>query len=116
MIGAITTLLVCQLVGELMSRGLHLPVPGPVLGMIILLAGLLARGRDGETPPALEQAADALLGNLGLLFVPAGVGVVLYGPLLARNWAPIATAVLLGTVLAIGFTGWLAQKLLARFG
>lgn len=116
MIGAITALLVCQLAGELLSRGLHLPVPGPVLGMILLLIGLLARDREGQPPAALDEVANALLGNLGLLFVPAGVGVVLYGPLLARNWAPIAMAVLVGTVAAIGFTGWLAQKLLRRFG
>ena len=116
MIAPITALLVCQLVGELVSRGLHLPVPGPVLGMIMLLIGLLVRDRDGEAPAALSQVADALLGNLGLLFVPAGVGVVLYGPLLARNWAPLAMAVLVGTPIAIGVTGWLAQKLLGRFG
>lgn len=116
MIGAITALLVCQLAGEFLSRGLHLPVPGPVLGMILLLIGLLARDREGQPPAALDEVANALLGNLGLLFVPAGVGVVLYGPLLARNWAPIAMAVLVGTVAAIGFTGWLAQKLLRRFG
>ena len=116
MIAPITALLACQLLGELVSRGLHLPVPGPVLGMIMLLVGLLVRGREGEAPAALNQVADALLGNLGLLFVPAGVGVVLYGPLLARNWASIAVAVLVGTLAAIGFTGWLAQKLLRRFG
>lgn len=124
MIGAITALLVCQLAGEFLSRGLHLPVPGPVLGMIMLLVGLLIRDRrttpaadaEPDAPAALNHVADALLGNLGLLFVPAGVGVVLYGPLLARNWAPIAVAVLVGTILAIAVTGRLAQAMLRRFG
>jgi holin-like protein len=124
MIGAVTALLVCQLAGELISRGLHLPVPGPVLGMIMLLIGLLIRDRrttpaadaEPQAPESLNHVADALLGNLGLLFVPAGVGVVLYGPLLARNWAPIAVAVFIGTILAIAFTGRLAQAMLRRFG
>ena len=120
MIGGITTLLVCQLAGELVSRGLHLPVPGPVLGMLMLLIGLLLRdrirGSQDEEPPALGSVADALLGNLGLLFVPAGVGVVLYGPLLAQNWVPLAVAIFGGTILAIGVTGRLAQALLRRFG
>ena len=120
MIAGITALLVCQLVGELLSHALRLPVPGPVLGMILMLTALLVRDRvrptEGEPPPALAVVADALLGNLGLLFVPAGVGVVLYGPLLASNWAPIAVAILIGTVLAIGVTGRLAQFLLRRFG
>ena len=116
MIGGITALLMCQLAGELVSRGLHLPVPGPVLGMLMLLVLLITLDRKGEAPPSLGQVADALLGNLGLLFIPAGVGVVLYGPLLARNWAPLTVAVVVGTTVAIGVTGRLAQFLLRRFG
>jgi holin-like protein len=114
MIGALATLLACQLAGEVLARALHLPVPGPVIGMALLFAGLLLRGR--EAPPALEATSDALLGNLGLLFVPAGVGVVLYLPLLARDWAPISLAVVAGTLLGIAATGRLAQALLRRLG
>lgn len=116
MIAAITVLLVCQLAGELLARALHLPVPGPVIGMVLLFAGLLLRhGSEGEPPPALAAVADTLLANLGLLFVPAGVGVVIYGPLLARDWVPIAIAVFAGTLIAIAATGRLAQALLRRF-
>ena len=114
MIGALATLLTCQLAGEVVARALHLPVPGPVIGMALLFAGLLLRGR--EAPPALDAVADGLLGNLGLLFVPAGVGVVLYLPLLARDWAPLSLAVVVGTLSAIAFTGRLAQWLLRRLG
>jgi len=49
------------------------------------------------------------LANLGLLFVPAGVGVVLYLPVLAKDWAPLSLAILVGTLAAIGVTGLLAQ-------
>ncbi|MBK1660159.1 CidA/LrgA family protein [Paracraurococcus ruber] len=114
MIAALTALLTCQLLGEVLVRALHLPVPGPVLGMVLLFAALLARGR--AVPGELGATADALLGNLGLLFVPAGVGVVLYLPLLARDWAPVSLAVLAGTLLAIAATGRLAQALLRRLG
>jgi holin-like protein len=113
MIGALATLLVCQLAGELAARALSLPVPGPVIGMVLLFAALLLRGRDAP-PEELSRAADALLGNLGLLFVPAGVGVVLYLPLLARDWAPLSLAVLAGTLAAIAATGRLAQFLFRR--
>ena len=65
-------------------------------------------------PRALSSAADALLGNLGLLFVPAGVGVVLYLPVLARDWAPISLAILAGTLASVAVTGRLAQALLRR--
>ena len=82
MIGSITALLLCQLVGELLARGLHLPVPGPVIGMILLFVALLMRHGGEDAPAPLALTADTLLANLGLLFVPAGVGVVIYGPLL----------------------------------
>lgn len=117
MTGAITTLLSCQLVGELLTRALHLPVPGPVLGMVLLFVLLLVRHREGEQPPAsLTQVADTLLGHLGLLFVPAGVGVVVLLHTLADNWLPLALAVGGGTLLGIALTGRLAQALLRRFG
>jgi holin-like protein len=111
-IPAITTLLVCQLAGEIASRALGLPVPGPVIGMVLLFVALLLRGR--EAPGPLGRMADGLLDNLGLLFVPAGVGVVLHLPLLARDWAPLSLAVLAGTLAAIAATGRIAQALLRR--
>jgi holin-like protein len=112
MIPAVTALLTCQLLGEVASRALGLPVPGPVVGMVLLFLVLLARGR--EAPEGLGRAAGALLDNLGLLFVPAGVGVVLHLPLLARDWAPLSLAILAGTLAAIAATGRLAQFLLRR--
>jgi holin-like protein len=113
-IGALATLRVCQLCGEVLVRALSLPVPGPVLGTVLLFLALLLRG--GEEPRSLGATADALLGNLGLLFVPAGVGVVLYLPVLARDWAPISLAIVVGTLAAVAATGRLAQALLRRLG
>ena len=97
MSAALAALLLCQLAGEILVRALHLPVPGPVLGpvlgMALLVAGLVLRGR--APPPALGAAADALLGNLRLLFVPAGVGVMLYRHALRNGFhraPPLGTA------------------------
>jgi holin-like protein len=113
MINALTGLLVCQLVGELLARALELPVPGPVLGMVLLFAVLLLRhGEDGVAPDSLNTVAGTLLNHLGLLFVPAGVGVVLYLPLLARDWLPISLAILVGTLGGVAVTGRLAALLL----
>ncbi|PZW41045.1 holin-like protein [Humitalea rosea] len=114
MIAGLTTLLACQLAGELLARAFGLPVPGPVVGMVLLFAALMLRRRP--VPAGLNTTADGLLANLGLLFVPAGVGVVLYLPLLAREGPAIALAVVGGTLLTIAATGRLAQALLRRFG
>ena len=114
-IGALAALLGFQLLGELLVRGLGLPVPGPVIGMVLLFAGLLLRHERGAPEP-LAQAAGGLLNNLGLLFIPAGVGVVLYLPLLVQHWAPILLAIVVGTVAAVAVTGWLAQALLRGGG
>lgn len=87
-----------QLAGEVVSRGLDLPIPGPVLGMAALLAGF-------RLVPAVERLvrpiAQALLGNLSLLFVPAGVGIVAHLPLLRAEGPALALALILSTAAAI---------------
>jgi putative effector of murein hydrolase LrgA (UPF0299 family) len=108
-IPALAGLLLCQLAGETIVRVAALPLPGPVLGMVILFALLLGRG---GVPAPLGAVADALLRHLGLLFVPAGVGVVLHVDLLAAAWAPLALAIVVGTLAAIGVTGLIAARLL----
>ena len=111
MLGYITLLLVCQLTGEVIARLSGLPIPGPVLGMVILFIGLVVRGR---TPVELEKTATGLLRHLSLLFIPAGVGVIVHLKLLAAELAPIAGALTLGTLLTIGVTGVVMQALNRR--
>lgn len=108
MLGYLTVLLVCQLIGEIIVTGFSMPIPGPVLGMALLFLGLVIRR---GSPPGLDDFSRGLLQHLGLLFVPAGVGVVLHLQLLADAWLPIAGALLFGTGLTIVVTGWLMQRL-----
>jgi putative effector of murein hydrolase LrgA (UPF0299 family) len=96
-VAALTLLLSCQLAGELVTRALILPVPGPVFGLALLFAILLWRRRSG---PALDQTADLLLANLSLLFVPAGVGIVQHWHLLSDRLVPILATVILSTLLS----------------
>lgn len=110
MIQALTILLGCQLAGEIFTRGLALPVPGPVLGLALLAAGLWWNAhRTGAPPEAVERTqigklALALLANLGLLFVPAGVGVVEQLPVLGNNAAAIVIALVVSTALTLVVT------------
>ncbi len=106
MLAFLSLLLVCQLAGETIALAGGLPVPGPVIGMAILFAGLMIRGGVGAE---LDRLSDTLLRNLALLFVPAGVGVVLHADLIAREWLPISAALVLGTVVTIAVTGLIMQ-------
>ncbi len=98
MVFALSLLLGCQLVGELIVRALGLPIPGPVLGMALLFALLLWRGTVWAP---LGQATDFLLKHLSLLFVPAGVGVVQHWELLQTRLLPLAVTLVASTLLAI---------------
>ena len=104
----LTLILALQLAGEILHLGLGIPVPGPVIGMGLLFAGLLVKG---AVPRALETTAFGILENLSLLFVPAGVGVMLYLPLLADEWPSVVTALLGSTVAAIAVTGLVMVRL-----
>ena len=109
MLPYITVLLLCQLAGEVTVRLLGLPLPGPVVGMVILFAGLVARGR---IPAGLDLAVKAILGNFALLFIPASVGVMVHLKVIATEALPIAMAVLGSTVATIVISGRLMQFLL----
>lgn len=113
MLGGLTTLLLFQLAGEVTVRGLGLPLPGPVLGMVCLFGFLLLRERrTGRTPPeGLSRAAEGLLSHLGLLFVPAGVGVINGLAVLAASAWPIAAAIGLSTALSLIVTAFVMQSL-----
>ncbi len=101
MLGAFTLLLVYQLVGEVAVHLLALPVPGPVVGMLLLFLTLLYRG---SAPEGLRGTCQTLLSHLSLLFVPAGVGVMLHFQRLGAEWLPISVALVASTVLTIGVT------------
>ena len=101
MLEYLTFILVCQLAGEFIVASLDIPVPGPVVGMLLLFGFLLFRG---EVPARLAQVADTLLRNLSLLFVPAGVGVMLHFELLGSDAVPLAVALVLSTLATIAVT------------
>lgn len=110
MIHAILILLICQLLGEGVSRAAGLPLPGPVLGLIILLAALAVLPNLAEK---LRPVTQTILGNLSLLFVPAGVGVVQHLPRIAEAGLGLVVALVASTVLAIA-AGALAFAAVAR--
>lgn len=111
MIGAFALLLAFQLGGEALARLLGLPVPGPVVGMSLLFAALLIHGR---TPPAVDTTARGLLACLALLFVPAGVGIMVHGERVAAEWLPLAVTLVASTAITMVVTGWTLFALMRR--
>lgn len=108
MLPSLTILLVCQLAGEVIARLFKLPIPGPVVGMMLLFAGLVIRRGIPET---LEKTGTTLLSHLSLLFIPAGVGVTVHLKLLADEWLPIVVALIVSTVVTLAVTGLVMQAL-----
>jgi len=133
----VTWLLVFQCIGEVLVRATGAPVPGPVVGMVLLFAWLRWRaaravsagaaptgagtapsrpdgGAASSEPPGLTVAADGLLKHLSLLFVPAGVGVMLHASRLADEWLAIAVALVVSTVAAIAAAALTMRALMPR--
>lgn len=106
-LNGITLLLVYQLAGEIIVRLLGVPIPGPVLGMVMLFITMMIRGRASES---VEQASTALLSHLSLLFVPAGVGMMAHFGRIAEEWLPITLALLLSTVITMVATALIMQQ------
>lgn len=101
MIRALATLLLFQALGETLRVAFALPVPGPVIGMALLAAWLLLRPAEAA---ALRDTSQGLLRHLSLLFVPAGVGVMLHAGRLADEGLAIAAALVVSTVASIAAT------------
>jgi len=112
MLGALTVLLVYQLIGEIIVQFLRLPIPGPVVGLLLLFLTLCVRGKLAEP---LRDTANGILQHLSLLFVPAGVGVMVHFARVSGEWLPILLAVLISTALAIGVSA-LVMRALMRGG
>ena len=110
MVPALAIVLGFQLVGEVISRGLGLPLPGPVVGLVgLVVAFRLVPGLAER----LRAVITGLLGHLSLFFVPAGVGVIAHLPILREQGLALGAAIVGSTLLALAAGAW-AFVLVAR--
>lgn len=127
MILSLTLILLAQLIGEALARATDLPVPGPLIGMALLLLFLVVRDRASRLAPRvlapplvdgrLESTGKGLLANLSLMFVPAGAGIVGRLDVLAVHGIALAVVVVVSTVATLAATAltfvavsrWLAK-------
>ena len=111
MLSALTLLLLLQLTGEIFVQFFALPVPGPVIGLVLLFAALVVRGRLGDD---LRSTANNLLQHLSLLFVPAGAGVMIHASRVADEWLALSVALVGSTLLSRAATA-LSLKFFLRY-
>jgi putative effector of murein hydrolase LrgA (UPF0299 family) len=110
-VSAIFVLIVLQLIGESIVQVSGLPVPGAIIGLILLYAILVLRGQISDE---MSRTSGFLLQNLGVLFVPAGVGVIAYLPMIATLWWIIVLVLLVSVAATIAITGLVVVRLSPR--
>lgn len=113
-INGVTILLMYQLIGEVSVRYLSLPISGPVLGMILLFISLLL---SRNVNASLDTATTTLLSHFSLLFVPAGVGIMVHFERIENEWLPISVALLLSTFVTLILTAaimWLINGMFSK--
>ena len=110
MIDGLVRILLFQGLGEIIARFFLPLVPGPVIGLVMLLAFLAWRG---AVPEGVELVSAAFMRYLGVLFVPAAVGVVLFWPHVQRQALAIALALVVSVVATVAVSA-LVAKLLSR--
>ncbi len=118
MLRAIFLIFVLQLAGEFLQKYFELTVPGPVIGLLLMLGLLLflkpSRGSDSGFGQQVMSTANTLLQHLSLLFVPIGVGVVMHLQLLESQLAKVLGVIVIGTLLTLICTALLFQWLRKR--
>lgn len=104
-----------QLVGKSIQKYFLLNIPGPVIGLILLLITFIFLGKKSKNIVRLKkeisETANQIINYLSLLFVPIGVGVVMHISYLEKNLINVLIVIIIGTVLTIGFTAYLMEKI-----
>ena len=107
----LTWLILFQLLGTGLNQMFLSFLPGPIIGMVLLLVFLSVRGSVGEP---IDTAASGLLKYLPLILVPPAVGVMMYGAEIAEGASAILGSLVISFVLTVPLCGWLMQRLISR--
>lgn len=108
MIQSLFIILLFLFIGEALSDGLGLFIPGNVIGMVLLAVSLHFKL---VKPKWVRPASDALLKNMAFLFIPPGVGLMLYLDLLKEDWLPIGTGIAVSSLVVLWLVGAIQQRL-----
>lgn len=109
LIVSLLVLVLCQLLGEWLVRSLGIPLPGALIGLVLLTVALVVLGR---VPQALGKVSGGLLRNMMLLLAPAVVGLIDNMARVREEWLPFLVACVAGAVITLAVTGIVLQRLL----
>ncbi len=109
---AFCVLLLFQFAGVVLKAATRSQLPGPVIGMALLALWLLFRSKQPHDD--VYRVANGLLSVLGLLFVPAGVGIVVDLAILRSSWLPLTIGLVGSTLISLCATAWVMSSLLRR--
>lgn len=109
MLNGLIVLLSFFLAGEFVAAWCNLPIPGSVLGMLLLFSFLLWRG---SIPATVKSSSASVLPYLPLFIVPASVAILNHLNLLSRDWLALSLAIVFSLVMGIPLTGWLMQRMM----
>ena len=119
MLRAIFVIFFFQLLGETLKKFFEMRIPGPVIGLILLLMALIFLKRFkmsavNNLKTDVINTSNYILSYLSLLFVPIGVGVVMHLSYLENNLFKVLIIVFISTILTIGLTAYLMEKINKR--
>lgn len=112
MLQGIITLVSLQLLGEIVSHYLAIPIPGAIIGMVLLLIYLMVKG---YVSTELSETSGKLFPYLPLLLIPASVGVIQYGELLEKEGIAVLAALVISLVISFIATPFIFKGLVASF-
>ena len=117
MLNSVFLIFLFQLIGELVQKVLELNIPGPVIGLILLLTSLvLSKKYDHKLIKNLKinliNSAENLVHYIPLFFLPVGVGVVMHLSFLEGSLVKVLFIIVFGTLITLAITGLLMEKLL----
>lgn len=111
MLKGIITLLIFQFIAECIAKLFELLVPGPVIGMVLMLIFLMIRK---SSFPSLDSAVFLHLRYLPLLFIPAAMGIITQADIISKEFWAIFISLFIGTIVALAFSAKLMDYLTIR--
>lgn len=98
-----------SLIGEVLSILIasFIAIPGSVIGLVLLFLALQLNVLKVEQ---VDEVGTWLTSNMGIFFVPAGVGLMTNFGVLADTWWQLLVIMVVTTILMMVFVGKVVQS------